>query len=232
MLFPRTVIKPGDGNPQSKEAIMVLNFSECTLARLDKTFSLKQIRTSPVSENWLNGEAGISDFESQALLRFREKLRLNVYDWNEAELAYNFIGPLIALADYTTDKFNFFAERPFGGVVGDIEMRGKPDGMIASGFREPEKPYFCFHEYKREKDPDGDPAAQALAPMLVAQEISEYRHPIYGCYVRGGLWYFITLEKKAYCISEGYLATRDDIFDIFRILQVLKQIIIMLTENE
>lgn len=210
----------------------MLNFKECTLVRLEKSFGLEQIRTSSVIENWVNGQADITDFEQQVLLKFREKLRLNVYDWNETELAYNFIGPVIALADYTTSKFNFFAERNFCGIADGIEMEGRPDGMVASGFREPEKPYFCFQEYKKEKDPDGDPAAQALAPMLVAQELSEHRHPIYGCYVKGSLWYFITLLKKQYCISDGYLATRDDIFDIFRILKVLKLIITELAENE
>jgi len=33
------------------------------------------------------------------------------------------------------------------------------------------------------------------------------------------------LENRSYCISEPYVATRDDIFDIFRILKVLKRII-------
>ncbi|MCP4106676.1 MAG: hypothetical protein GY749_14250 [Desulfobacteraceae bacterium] len=209
----------------------MLNFKECTLVKLEKSFALEQIRTSSVLEDWINGQADITDFEQQVLLKFREKLRLNVYDWNETELAYNFIGPVIALADYTTSKFNFFAERTFCGIADGIEMGGRPDGMVASGFREPEKPYFCFQEYKKEKDPGGDPAAQALAPMLVAQEINEYRHPIYGCYVKGGVWYFMTLLKKQYCISDGYLATRDDIFDIFRILKVLKLIIIELAKN-
>ena len=208
----------------------MLNFRECTLVKLEKTFGLEQLRTCPVLEEWLKGEADISEFEEQVLLRFREKLRLNVYDWNETELAYNFIGPVIALADFTTRKFNFFAERLFGGIVEGIELSGKPDGMVASGFREPEKPYFCFQEYKKEKEPEGDPAGQTLAAMLAAQEINEHKHPVYGCYVKGGLWYFMTLENKSYCISEGYLATRDDIFDIFRILKVLKQIITKLAD--
>jgi len=110
-------------------------------------------------------------------------------------------------------------------------MGGRPDGMIASGFREPEKPYFCFQEYKKERDPDGDPAAQALAAMLVAQEISEHSHPIYGGYVRGSLWSFMTLQGREYCISDPYVATRDDVFDIFRMLKSLRQIVTDLTNT-
>ncbi len=208
------------------------SFKEWTLAKLEKTFHIKQVRTDPILDDWLNGQADISDFERQVLLKFQEKLTLNVHDWNEVELGYNFIGPVLALVDYTTEKCNFFAERSFNGIVDDIEMGGKPDGMIASGFREPEKPYFCFQEYKKNLDPEGDPAAQALAAMLVAQEINEHHHPIYGCYVIGASWYFMTLREKEYCMSVGHLATRDDVFDIFRVLKVLKQIITGLVEED
>jgi len=200
-------------------------FKEWTLAELDDTFALEQIRTAPPLEQWLNGDADLSDFERQALIVFQEQLRLNVHDWNEHELAYNFIGPLIALARYTTKTFNFFAERMVSGTVDDIEIGGRPDGMIASGFREPKIPYFCFHKYKKETDPEGDPAAQTLAAMLVAQELNSRNAPVYGCHVKGSMWYFMLLENRSYCISEPYVATRDDIFDIFRILKVLKRII-------
>ncbi len=203
----------------------MINFKEFTLAKLDKQFGMRQVRHSDALDDWMQGQAVITEFERQMLLTFREKLALNVYDWNETELAYNFIGPVLAIVDYTTERFNFFAERNFGGTVDGIAMEGCPDGIIATGFREPEKPYFCFQEYKREKDPDGDPAAQALAAMLVAQTMNQYDHPMYGCYVKGNIWHFMTLQGREYAISEAYVATRDDIFDIFRILRVLKQII-------
>lgn len=203
----------------------MFSFREWTLAKLDKIFHLEQSRNNAVLDQWLTGQADIFDFERQALMTFREQLSLNVHDWNETELAYNFIGPVIALVKYTTKQFNFFVERTFAGSVDGIEMSGKPDGMIASGFREPERPYFCFQEYKKETDPDGDPVAQVLAAMLVAQELNEYQHPVYGCYVKGSFWYFLVLQGREYCISDPYVATRDEVFDIFRILKVLKQIV-------
>jgi len=205
---------------------MTRNFREWTLAELDKTFHLRQIRTSPVLENWLGGSAEISETERLFLTVFREKLLHNVHDWNEAELAQYFIGPVLTLTDYSTDDFNLFAQRHFSAVVDGIEMSGKPDAIIASGRREPEKPFFCFHEYKRETDPEGDPAAQTLAAMLAAQELNENQRPVYGCYVKGRDWFFMILQTKEYAISEPYIATRDDLFDIFRILRVLKQIIL------
>ncbi|OQY44826.1 MAG: hypothetical protein B6242_11835 [Anaerolineaceae bacterium 4572_78] len=53
-----------------------------------------------------------------------------------------------------------------------------------------------------------------------------HQHAIYGCYVVGADWYFMLLQGREYVMSTAYVATRDDIFDIFRILKVLKQIII------
>ncbi len=207
------------------------NFRKLTLLELDKMFHLRQIRTSPILEQWLTGQAEISDTERQILTAFREKLVINVHDWNETELARYFIGPVLTLVDYTTEHFNLFAERPLQGMVNDIEISGKPDGIIASGLREPVTPFFCLQEYKREQDPEGDPAGQTLAAMLVAQELNEHKHPVYGCYVRGRDWFFMVLQERTYCISEGHLATRDDIFDIFRILRVLKQIILTFVEK-
>ncbi len=207
------------------------SFKEWTLAELDKTFKLEVLDSSPVLEHWITAQADISDLERQVLRSFQKILHSHVYDWNETELAYNFIGPVMAFANFNTKQFNFFAERAFSGKVDEIEMGGRPDGMIASGFREPEQPYFCFQEYKKEKDPEGDPAAQALAAMLVAHELNQHRFPVYGSYVKGEVWHFMTLQERAYCISDGYIATRDDLFDIFRMLKVLKQLITEFVES-
>ncbi len=203
----------------------MLDFKNCTLAQLDKTFNMEQTDDSHTLQTWLDSKAEISDTEQQVLTTLGKTLKDHVHDWNETELAQHFIGPVFSLVNFSTRKFSLFADRQFSGVVEGTEMSGRPDGMIASGFRLPEKPYFCFQEYKKEKDPEGDPAGQTLAAMLVAQEINEHKHPIYGCYIRGQIWFFMVLEEKKYCISVPYAATRDDIFDIFRILKVLKQIV-------
>jgi hypothetical protein len=203
------------------------SFKEWTLAALDRTFNLTVEDDSPVLQSWLSGQAEISAFKEEALESFRSLLAAHVYDWNETELAYNFIGPVLALVKFSAKQFNFFAERPLSGTVDDVELSGRPDGMIASGFREPPQPYFCLQEYKKERDPDGDPAGQVLAAMLVAQEINQHRLPVYGCYVKGEVWHFLTLQERVYAVSGGYLATRQaDLHDIFIILNVLKTIII------
>ncbi|MEM7129260.1 MAG: hypothetical protein AAF702_23205 [Chloroflexota bacterium] len=153
----------------------------------------------------------------------------NVHDWNEYELDSHFIGPIFSIVNYSSTKFNHFGQRDLEGVVEGIRLSGKPDGMIASGRRKPGKPFFAFQEYKRNLDPGGDPAGQALAAMLVGQSLDEEPKPLYGCYVVGNAWRFITLEGKEYAISHDFSAITDDIFDIFRILKALKQIVIELT---
>ncbi len=209
----------------------MLNFNECTLLKLDKTFHLTQIETCPALTDWLNSYAETSDLERPMLGLYRQTLQRYVHDWNEMELIHHFIGPLFTLVNFSTHKFSLFLERSFSGTVDGIELGGNPDSVIASGYRSPEKPYFCFQEYKRERDPKGDPAGQVLAAMLVAQEINEHQYPVYGCYVVGELWHFVLLQGKEYGISRSYMATGDDIFEIFGVLKRLKQIITELVEQ-
>ncbi|RLC08495.1 MAG: hypothetical protein DRI57_23885 [Deltaproteobacteria bacterium] len=203
-----------------------LNFRECTLDLLDNKFGLRQIRNCACLDEWMAMPADGSDWEEKVIAHLRELLTENVHDWNESELSQNFIGPVFALVNFTDDRFNLFAEREIGGVVNEIQMSGHPDGMVASGRRSPTRPYFCFQEYKRERDPRGDPAGQCLAAMLVAQEINKHEHPVYGCHVVGELWRFMTLQGNEYCISQSFTATGEDVSEIFRILKALKQIII------
>ena len=160
----------------------------------------------------------------------------NVSSWNEQDLSLHFIGPIFSLVNFTEPYvFNLFAERRISAVLTNmegeaIELYGKPDEMVASGFREPEAPFFCFQEFKREKDPNGDPIAQALAAMLVGQNINQNRHPMYGCYVLGRDWYFMTLTDNKFCISRGFDATTEYLNDLFCVLKALKVIIQDLTK--
>ncbi len=202
-----------------------LNFSECTLELLDETFHLKQVFQDDVLQNWLSKDTEITQLEKQVLELYQNRIKIYGHDWNEFELRQQFIGPIFTLVDFTSQRYGLFAERSFGGVIDKIELSGNPDGMIASGFRSPKQPYFCFNEYKKTLEQKGDPAGQCLAPMLIAQEMNNHKHKIYGCYVVGAAWYFMILQGKEYTISTFYNATDDDIFEIFRILKILKQII-------
>jgi hypothetical protein len=197
----------------------------CTLKYLDKIFKIKQVSKLPALDAWMSQGSEVSELEQQMLLRFQRVLEFNVHDWNEYELDTHFIGPMFSLVDFSTSEFNHFGQREVSAIVDDILLYVRVDGMVASGRREPELPFFAFQEYKRTLDPNGDPAGQCLAAMLVGQTLNQHAFPIYGCYAVGDSWRFMVLEGKQYAMSPGFSATSDDLFDIFRVLKTLKQII-------
>jgi hypothetical protein len=201
--------------------------ASCTLKYLDKTFQTRQVRTLPALTDWIARPAELSDLERQILIRFQAVLEFNVHDWNEHELDSHFIGPVFALADFSTREFNHFSQRDLSATVDNTLLYGRVDGMVASGWREPELPFFAFQEYKRNLDPNGDPAGQVLAAMLAGQALNNQAFPMYGCYVVGRDWYFMALDEHDYASTNGHnTLDTDELFDIFRILKALKQIVI------
>jgi hypothetical protein len=131
----------------------------------------------------------------------------------------------MTLVNFSSKKSNLFSERLIEASIDDWRLHGRPDSFLASGRREPEIPFFAFQEYKKMTDPDGDPAGQALAAMLAGQALNNNDLPIYGCHVIGSNWYFMALKGKEYAMSGDYSALDNKIFDIFRILKILKGIV-------
>lgn len=87
-------------------------------------------------------------------------------------------------------------------------------------------PNFAFAEYKRHRDPSGDPAGQARAAMLVGQVLNQHQQPLYGCYVIGSDWNFMVLDDIHYTISRDFSGLSTEIYDILRVLKALKAIVI------
>lgn len=194
---------------------------------MDKAFGLKQVLETECSllSNWRSTPAEITDFERRILLDLQEPLVWGGKAWNEVELENKFISPLMMAVKFDDRKIGYFLERYLEGVVGDYALSGIVDGMIATGFRDPDIPLFCMHEYKRSIDNQGSPDAQALAAMLVAREKNNNDKPIYGLYVVGLTWNFMVLSGNEYAISKDYKADDDEVFAIFTMLKALKQII-------
>ena len=209
-----------------------LNFNQCTLPLLDKMFGTRQTESSTALDQWIDRALAIelSEFEKQYCIEVRSLLRTNANSWQEQELSLHFIGPMFGIVKFTDlYRYNLFAQRHIESTVNDTLLAGEPDGVIASGYYEPEIPYFAFSEYKRQRDPNGDPIGQALAAMLVGQTLNQHEDPVYGCYVIGRDWNFMVLEKSNYTISRDYSGLSDEVFDILRILKALKEIVIELT---
>jgi hypothetical protein len=206
------------------------NFRDWKLSKLEKRFYLKRERGLSALSSWLDAKEDISELEKTILDYLRNHLIDNVLTWNEQELSMHAIGPIFTWVNFTTDNSNLFELRELAGTVDGEELYGKPDGMVASGKGEPEIPYFCFHEYKKEADPNGDPNGQCLAAMLVAQTQNESDLPVYGVTIVGENWRFLALLGKKYDISSSYSAGSDDIYQIFKILKKLKNIVLQRIE--
>ena len=136
------------------------------------------------------------------------------------------IDPVTELVNYESNDFfiTAFSERNLEVVHNKIVLKGKVDWMVATGKTHPAQPFFFIHEYKKERGTSDDPLAQLLAAMIAAQALHQippkpnlfkakpvhfYKDmPIYGCYIIGRNWFFVTLEKNTFCVSEAYDATK------------------------
>jgi hypothetical protein len=205
--------------------MQTITFKNWTLTELDTTFDLRQIWQSDLLDNWSALPYEITENEQNILRQLQKAISRGGQCWNEVELENKFISPLFILANIDDDNIGYFLERPLSAQIGDYQLSGIVDGMIATGFREPNRPFFCMHEYKRSIENQGMPDAQVLAAMLTAREINQNQNPIYGLYVVGLVWHFIVLEGNFYTISRTYSADTDDIFILFKMLKNLKQLI-------
>jgi hypothetical protein len=198
------------------------SFESWIIDDIESEFGLERLDEMQALDQWLAAPINISDKDREQLLALRQHLRMNVDGWNEDELKFYFLGPLMFLIGFDGKRFKSFLQRSLKAVIGDIELSGKVDFMLATGKTVPKIPYFFFHEYKRKRGRNNDPLGQLLAEMLVAQVLNEHKGLLFGCYMLGEDWYFVVLDGKHYAISLAFDSNKDDIFNIVAILQQVK----------
>ncbi len=208
-----------------------IKFSDCKSEYIEDTFKLNRLLEHKSLSAWIAKKKTIEfdSIDEGALIKFQKISNRNIHTWNEQELNKYFIGPVLTLVNFNTSKFKIFANREISATIGDVELYGIPDELIATGIYRPKLPFFCLNEYKKQEDSRGDATGQALAAMLVAQKKNNNDKPIYGIYVVGKFWHFMILKDKQYAISKSYAADDEEIFEIYKILKALKKIIIELT---
>ncbi len=134
----------------------------------------------------------------------------------------NFISLLLHLVDYSHKNYHAFFEREISVTVDKKRLSGTVDCIVALGKRSPKLPYFCLHEYKRELYSSNDPHGQVLIAMVASQLLNPKDCPVYGTYIVGRHWYFLTLCQKSYSLGLAYDATKED--DLKRIFMMLRHI--------
>jgi hypothetical protein len=162
--------------------------------------------------------------EEKAILERLQARLLRMADaWNEFDMSINFIGQILHLIDYQEDKYRTFFNHALVATINNKEIKGRVDAMLAKGRQIPKSPIFFLQEYKQESGTNNDPMGQLLIEMLVAQHLNnEPESEIYGCYIVGRNWFFVVLNGKEYAVSDAYVATQADLFEIVAILKKVK----------
>ena len=194
-------------------------------ADLIKMFGLNRVKGEQTPEmfRWLDAPVATLDVVEQG--NFDRVLPLAVREidgWNEEDLKMNFISHILPLGHvFSNGRYKNFHEKTISGVVDGIALTAKTDFMVATGIlNKPENPYFHFQEYKPQLNPSGEPMAQLLEAMLIAQEKNKNGKPIYGAEIIGQHWAFVTLLDRTYCISKTYNSIdKDNLLDIIAILR-------------
>lgn len=194
-------------------------------AELVKLFGLTRINDSytPLMAEWLDCTTELSSDEQALFDRIYLRAKRKIDGWNEEELKLKFIALVLELAHFEdSDLYNTYLENTISATIEGHFLKTKTDLMVAKGFLDlPEAPYFHFQEWKKHRDPNGDPVAQLLEALLIGQENNKNGKPLFGCTITGKYWEFFTLESKTYCISEGFDCTKKD--NLWRIIAILRK---------
>ncbi len=192
-------------------------------------FNLVRLNQSTLTMSfWLSTYCTLNEIERFIFNKIIHQAIENIHSWNEEELKMNFISYILGLSHIeSTRTIRTFFERTIEAEVEGIYLKTKTDFMIAKGLLDVmQNPYFHFQEYKKDKDPHGDPLGQLLEAFLIAQAINQNGKPMYGAYIIGRLWYFVTMEDKDYCVSKAFDSTENEgLMQIIAILRHFKVIL-------
>ena len=201
-------------------------------AELIKVFGLTRLsgnQALPRLAQWTSAPAPVLSEADQRLFDdIAHEAQAKIAAWNEEERKMNFIAFVLRLGHLLgSSTFNTYFERPIAATIKGRRLKTKTDFMIAKGVLDmPETPYFHFQEWKKHKDPTGDPVAQLLEAFLIAQANNNDEKPLYGCTVTGKFWDFFVMEGATYAISKSYDCTeREELSQIIGMLQEFKRIL-------
>ena len=183
---------------------------------------------SKLLSEWLDTTTVLSNEDAATVINLALEALDNIEGWNEEDLKMNFIAFIIAISGLkSNEKFRSLYEKTVQATVEGHFLKTKTDFMIAKGVLDFAKvPYFHFQVYKKQKDPNGDPLAQLIEAFLIAQEKNKNGKPMYGAYIVGRFWFFVTMEGKDYCVSNAYNSTEEK--SLIQIIAILRKFRVIL----
>jgi hypothetical protein len=199
-------------------------FKDWQAEEVEDVFGIIRVEKLALLEELIAVKADKNHVWQAIIERYRKSANWLIEGWNEDEYKFLFISPFLKLVDFSTEYYNVFTQRVMSVEYenGTKRTNGKVEWMIARGRQNPKQPHFFMHEYKPEKNRDNDPLGQVLIAMVAAQVINKDDKPIYGVYVNGRNWFLIVLHGKSYVTSRAYDITSEEIFDLFAILEYLR----------
>ena len=199
-------------------------FQDWKFEEVQRTFGIRRLFDYPALDELLSAHHRPIPQTKAILEELRQELVYTIDTLNEEELKVYFIGPLLRLIPFRAGGRRPFLDRAMSFSYGDgLETDDRVDWMLAEGIQDPRQPYFFIHEYRKEIDASGDPLGQLLIAMMGAQHLNEGAFPLYGCYVLGRNWFFVVLDNNQYAVSDALVATQDDIFRVYSVLEEIKQ---------
>lgn len=185
-----------------------LSFSRITFADLARLVQLRQVTDDTIFTEWFGYGYQLNETEKQLLLTLIEENRPLMLSYSEDELKMKFLAPLLNAVHFHTEHFREWYQRPLKAKINNVILSGYVDFMVATGFKEPEKPYFFIQEFKKTKI-EIDPEDQLLAEMLVAMTLDRTTI-MHGAYIIGKIWNFVILTQRAPQSYEYYVSLAFD----------------------
>ncbi len=200
------------------------SFKDWTYEEVNNTFGLKRVRSLANLDKISEIKLPLDHSKRGTIEEYRLRLFDYIETWNEDEYKFFFISPFIGLVDFSSSYYKAFTQRPLSLSYenGTKTTDGLVEFMLAKGLQTPRSPHFFLHEYKPEKRRDNDPLGQLLIGMVAAKKLNQDDKPIYGIYLNGRNWFLVLLEDEQYAVSNPYVATSNDIFDLFAVLLFFK----------
>ncbi len=169
------------------------NFSNIKFSDLENLVKIRPQYNEKKFEEWFDYACIINEIENSFFEKLIEKHILLLNSYFEDTLKAKFIIPILNLVDFNAEYLHDWYHASLSGEINGVEIKGFTDYMVASGTRDPRKPYFFIQEFKP-SIPDKDPEIQLLAEMLVTIEKNQ-TNIMRGGYIVGQNWRFVILEK-------------------------------------
>lgn len=108
---------------------------------------LKKTRSSALLADWISTKHALASTEKEAVNTLKESLFDNITAWNEDELKFKLLGPLMQIIAFDHEDFRAFTQRKLEAIIEtttktQIRVSGVVDFVVAIGRVLPRQPFF------------------------------------------------------------------------------------------